>query len=631
MQQPSAPWDAEDAFPLKPEGAEYGYAAGRRTQSCTQEQLIARFAGWHFTLPRLVWSPESPRLVPPAEISYLRAHQIERLARKVRRIYFLSGLILVLSGIGALLKPSSQRLFVLAYTALVTLVPLAWSHRRLAVLGALGPGRDLLITRNARFIAWLRGRRIAALWLLLGCLAAAGLIQAYVGVDRSIDAAGFDRPAIAVGEYWRLITGSFLHLDAGHFFWNFSYIALVGWGIEALTSRHQLPIVVFASCLAGGVASLPFYEVTVGASDVTFGFLAFLTMVSLLGRRHLPAGFWKWMVWLLAVEVTGEFFHRGEVNHAAHVGGFLAGAICGWVLLAGHQGALALKVTLPWKRVGRACAGLTFATTLGVVVAALSGHQGISGLYQRGYESHMDGDYVAAEDLFTRILEKAPGHADSLSSRASARWSLVKLEEALQDFDAYLEIEKESADGFMSRGALRAEMGDMAGSVSDLDRAVAIDSRHVSAFTWRAWTHLLRGDLVRAMNDADRALDLDPKDAYALCTRGQIRQAKGDLDGALADNSEAIRLDPDHEYAYVARGEAREAKGDLEGALADFERALEIDKGDLDARLGRGRVRKARGDPVGARSDLEAALTKAHRWWRRRAEAEAALREVTGP
>src|SRR5215207_5397693 len=64
-----APWDAADIFPPKPADADYGW----RSHPCTREELIERCrsaaAGRQFV--ELVWTPDAPRMVPPAEVPWL--------------------------------------------------------------------------------------------------------------------------------------------------------------------------------------------------------------------------------------------------------------------------------------------------------------------------------------------------------------------------------------------------------------------------------------------------------------------------------------------------------------------------------------------------------------------------------
>jgi tetratricopeptide (TPR) repeat protein len=239
---------------------------------------------------------------------------------------------------------------------------------------------------------------------------------------------------------------------------------------------------------------------------------------------------------------------------------------------------------------------------------------------------------------------------DAYDGRATARWNLDDLEGARADFDSLLKFAPDNEHGRIGRGQLRREMGDLEGALEDVDRVLIWDPENVEALSERARVLLLKGDLDSAMKCVNKSVgltriveadamytirrrgekdldDLIHDNAYARYVRGQIRVALQDFDGAIADYTEALHHDPDSDYRQTARGEALWLKGNVEAALADFEATLGKYKDEPDARAGR--VRAAKGDVTGARDDFEVALKNSHRWWHRRAEAEAALKSLS--
>lgn len=59
----------------------------------------------------------------------------------------------------------------------------------------------------------------------------------------------FDRSAIADGEWWRLISGHFVHSDGQHLLWDVSALVVIGWMLE-----RQRPALFGWGLLAGLVA-----------------------------------------------------------------------------------------------------------------------------------------------------------------------------------------------------------------------------------------------------------------------------------------------------------------------------------------------------------------------------------------
>ena len=62
------PWKSQDVFPARPEGSEYGSMTGKKLVQSSREELIRKCAADRVPPVRLVWTPDTPNLVPPAEV-----------------------------------------------------------------------------------------------------------------------------------------------------------------------------------------------------------------------------------------------------------------------------------------------------------------------------------------------------------------------------------------------------------------------------------------------------------------------------------------------------------------------------------------------------------------------------------
>jgi len=81
-------------------------------------------------------------------------------------------------------------------------------------------------------------------WLSLGL---AGLMVAlFAAFGPAPEAWVYDRVAIAQGEWWRLLSGHWMHSDSGHLTWNLGALLALGWIVEA-----QNRVALLASLLAG--------------------------------------------------------------------------------------------------------------------------------------------------------------------------------------------------------------------------------------------------------------------------------------------------------------------------------------------------------------------------------------------
>jgi rhomboid family GlyGly-CTERM serine protease len=77
-------------------------------------------------------------------------------------------------------------------------------------------------------------------------LLGAGAVAAYLVLGAAPEAWVFDRVAIAQGEWWRLITGHWVHSDLAHAAWDISALLLFGALFEARLKWH-LPLVLLVA------------------------------------------------------------------------------------------------------------------------------------------------------------------------------------------------------------------------------------------------------------------------------------------------------------------------------------------------------------------------------------------------
>ena len=149
-----------------------------------------------------------------------------------------------------------------------------------------------------------------------------------------------DKPLVAAGQYWRLLTVALLHESVIHLAFNMYALYLVGPVVERIYG-WKLFIVIYLLCdLAASVASFVFGNPligSVGASGAIFGLFGCLFAA---GRVHNPVldrqsrGLAAQVGTLIILNlVLGFTFGAGTIDNFAHVGGLLAGAFLGAVLV----------------------------------------------------------------------------------------------------------------------------------------------------------------------------------------------------------------------------------------------------------------------------------------------------------
>ena len=137
-------------------------------------------------------------------------------------------------------------------------------------------------------------------------------------------------PAVASGDWWRLITGAFLHANLIHIGLNMLMLWWFGQALEALLGRARFAGIYLVAILAGSAGALLLAptDPVVGASGGVFGILG---AGLVLERRNINVfGGGALLVVLLNLGFT--FVHPNFVSIGGHLGGLAGGALAVFAL-----------------------------------------------------------------------------------------------------------------------------------------------------------------------------------------------------------------------------------------------------------------------------------------------------------
>ncbi|MEX2106315.1 MAG: rhomboid family intramembrane serine protease [Solirubrobacterales bacterium] len=145
--------------------------------------------------------------------------------------------------------------------------------------------------------------------------------------------------SVADGEWYRLVTGGFLHASLFHVGFNMLLLFFLGRLLEPALGTPRYLAVYFASLLAGSFGALALTDplvATVGASGAVFG-LAGAAFVIARGRGlDALAGELGFLIVLNLVFTFG----RSGISIGGHIGGLIGGVVCALVIVAGERGML---------------------------------------------------------------------------------------------------------------------------------------------------------------------------------------------------------------------------------------------------------------------------------------------------
>lgn len=133
-------------------------------------------------------------------------------------------------------------------------------------------------------------------------------------------------PAVAAGDWWRLLTAAFLHAGPFHLGMNMLALWWLGAGLEARLGRGRYLLLYIVSGLAGSAGALLLTPTTptVGASGAIFGIMG---AALVLERQGSPI-FAGSVVGLLVINLAITFALRSSISVGGHLGGLVGGALC---------------------------------------------------------------------------------------------------------------------------------------------------------------------------------------------------------------------------------------------------------------------------------------------------------------
>ncbi len=162
------------------------------------------------------------------------------------------------------------------------------------------------------------------IWYLTEWLGGSKNIEVLIRCGAKVDG------LIGIGQYWRLVTPTFLHAGYAHMAINGLALMVLGQTLERLYGSVRFALAyVLCGIVAAFASMLVGHGVMVGASGAIFGIVGVLVVYGFRYRRDIPpryqAMFGAGLLPLVGLNVLLGFLIP-QIDNAAHIGGLLAGA-----------------------------------------------------------------------------------------------------------------------------------------------------------------------------------------------------------------------------------------------------------------------------------------------------------------
>jgi rhomboid protease GluP len=138
-------------------------------------------------------------------------------------------------------------------------------------------------------------------------------------------------PLIAAGQYWRLLTATFLHIGILHLLFNGYSLYILGSMVESRFGHSRFVILYLLAGVAGSTASfLGNKALSAGASGAIFGLMGAVIVYFARYRHNLPSGGRQ----LSSILMVAGFnlvwgLSSQQIDNLGHVGGLIAGLLLG--------------------------------------------------------------------------------------------------------------------------------------------------------------------------------------------------------------------------------------------------------------------------------------------------------------
>jgi membrane associated rhomboid family serine protease len=163
-------------------------------------------------------------------------------------------------------------------------------------------------------------------------------------IETIYEMGGLWGPAVSeLHQWWRIVTSGFVHVSILHIGFNMLLLYFMGRLLEPAIGWLRFSVLYFACLIAGSFFALWFSPDTVsaGASGAIFGVLG-ATFVIARGRQlEAIAG---QIGFLILFNLIFTFSDSG-ISVGAHVGGLVAGVLCGFLIVGGDRGRFGATAT----------------------------------------------------------------------------------------------------------------------------------------------------------------------------------------------------------------------------------------------------------------------------------------------
>lgn len=180
-------------------------------------------------------------------------------------------------------------------------------------------------TREAEKI--LEPKKPIVTYTLLGIISVLFLLQFFMDQTELLYSLCLQRDLVKMNEVYRLISGTFLHIDIVHFLSNAYALYVIGKASESYFGKGKFILIYFFSAITGSLLSIAMSNaVSIGASGAIFGLLGSLLYFGYYYRVYFGNVLLKQIGPVIILNLMIGFMVPG-IDNFAHIGGLIGGIL----------------------------------------------------------------------------------------------------------------------------------------------------------------------------------------------------------------------------------------------------------------------------------------------------------------
>ena len=146
-------------------------------------------------------------------------------------------------------------------------------------------------------------------------------------------------PYIRLGDYYRLITGAFVHVDFFHILFNMYALYIIGSQVESFFGKGKYLFIYLFSAITASLLSILLNGnvASIGASGAIFGLFGAMLYFGYNYRVYLGNNIIKQMVPIVVINLVIGFASSGIDNYA-HIGGLIGGILSSMMIGLKYKG-----------------------------------------------------------------------------------------------------------------------------------------------------------------------------------------------------------------------------------------------------------------------------------------------------